>query len=319
MRCRFGLRTRTRSTSLVPLRVPAVDGWFGFNSLAAARGLWPVERAAEPDTVVYWCVDFVPDRFGRGPITRAYDALDRLCCRRADARFELSQAALEGTRRRHGIPAGRARPGAGRADGRLAGPRADDDREGHTSPSRRLPRPPGAAAGRRAAPRSARAARRVEGDVIGRGPLEQELRDEAERLGSRTVRFHGFVEDYREVERLLARASIAVAPYEPDPETRSRASRTRASSRDTSAAGLPILLTDVPPNARDLERSRRRRDRPLLARGTRRAIERSSQSPGGVDAPTRGCARTRTRVRLADDSSAGARPRSASVLNPAAG
>ncbi len=62
--------------ALLPLRLPAVDGWFGFNNLLAARGLL-ARRAGRARRVVYWAVDFVPDRFGPGTrLTRAYDRLD---------------------------------------------------------------------------------------------------------------------------------------------------------------------------------------------------------------------------------------------------
>ena len=87
----------------VPLRFPPVDVWFGFNPLACARGL-VARRMRRASTAVLWSVDFVPDRFGRGTAqTRLYDRLDELCCRRADARVELSEAAREGRNLRHGL------------------------------------------------------------------------------------------------------------------------------------------------------------------------------------------------------------------------
>ena len=51
---------------LVPARTPQADAWFGFNALACVRGLGP-HRAG---TVVYWCVDYVDDRFGAGLLGR---------------------------------------------------------------------------------------------------------------------------------------------------------------------------------------------------------------------------------------------------------
>ena len=88
----------------VPLRYPRVDVWFGFNPLACARGL-VARRLRRAGSVVLWSVDFVPDRFGRGtPQTKLYDRLDKLCCERADARVELSEAARAGRNRRHGLP-----------------------------------------------------------------------------------------------------------------------------------------------------------------------------------------------------------------------
>ena len=80
----------------VPLRYPRVDVWFGFNPLACARGL-VARRLRRAGSVVLWSVDFVPDRFGRGTAqTKLYDRLDELCCERADARIELSEAARAG-------------------------------------------------------------------------------------------------------------------------------------------------------------------------------------------------------------------------------
>src|SRR6266516_4830584 len=67
----------------VPFWPAATDCWIGFNNLAAARGL--IQRAAgRADAVLYWAVDFVPDRFGSVLMTRAYDWLDSLCCKRVD-------------------------------------------------------------------------------------------------------------------------------------------------------------------------------------------------------------------------------------------
>ena len=89
----------------------------------------------------------------------------------------------------------------------------------------------------------------VSASVIGGGPLESDLRDTARRLGiGELVVFHGFVESHLEVERLLASASIAVAPYRPSEGSFSRYADP-GKAKAYLAAGLPILLTDVPPNA----------------------------------------------------------------------
>ena len=65
------------------------------------------------------------------------------------------------------------------------------------------------------------------------------------------VRFLGFVPDLRDVERLLAAASIAVAPYVPGDTVFTRYADP-GKLKNYLAAGLPIVLTDVPPNAREL-------------------------------------------------------------------
>ncbi len=74
---------------LVPAWPPRVTGWFGFNNLAALRGL-AARRFGRADAVYYWAVDFVPSRFGPGLLTAAYEDADRIAFVKADARIELS-------------------------------------------------------------------------------------------------------------------------------------------------------------------------------------------------------------------------------------
>lgn len=246
---------------LVPPRIPRAHAWFGFNALACLSGLVP-RRA---DTVVYWCVDYVEERFGPGLLTRGFNAVDGYCCRRADVRFELSERARFARDSRH--------RGKGLAPAHVVPMGAWLDR---------LP----------TTPEDGHAARRVvflghlverqgvsallgalacldEGvvaDVIGRGPLLEPLRDEAALLGiGGRVTFHGYVPRHEDVEALLAAASVGVAPYEAGSFTRYA---DPGKLKSYLAAGLPIVTTDVPPNARELERA----GAAVLAGGTPEAL-----------------------------------------------
>jgi glycosyltransferase involved in cell wall biosynthesis len=94
----------------------------------------------------------------------------------------------------------------------------------------------------------------VTADIAGRGPLEEQLRAEAHARGLKdVVRFHGFVTDHRELERLLSRAAVALAPYNTRVESFTRYADP-SKLKSYLAAGLPILLTAVPPNADELAR-----------------------------------------------------------------
>jgi len=236
---------------VVPPLLPRADAWFGFNGLACARGL-AARRLGGARRVVYWCVDFVDDRFGDGVATRAYVALDRLCCTRADRRVELSDAAREARDRRHA--------GAHLAPADVVPMGAWVDRVpvtavqlapvvgylGHLVPRQGVPTLLEALALIRSRGRTVRA------EVIGKGPQEGELKALAAELGlAADVRFHGFVPDHRDVERILATCSIGAAPYVDDP-----ASFTRYADpgklKAYLAAGLPVVTTAVAPNVGEL-------------------------------------------------------------------
>ena len=249
----------------VPLLPPRVDVWFGFNPLACARGL-----VARAERVVLWSVDFVPDRFGHGTIaTRIYDRLDRHCCLRADARVELTEAARDARNRRHGLR----------------------DSSAHIVPMGAwLDRVPTTSEESFAGGRVVFLGHLVErqgvatlldalgdrpADVIGTGPLEDELRARAS-----NATFHGYVADHRDVERLLGEAAVAVAPYRQTAGTFTRYADP-GKLKAYLAAGLPIVLTDVPPNARELEREAGAEvvaDDPAAIRA---AVERALASRGG--------------------------------------
>ena len=93
----------------------------------------------------------------------------------------------------------------------------------------------------------------VSADVVGRGPLEQALRAEAAEFGlDGSVTFHGFVPRHEDVERILAAASVGLAPYEAGSFTQYA---DPGKLKSYLAAGLPIVTTEVPPNAQELERA----------------------------------------------------------------
>jgi glycosyltransferase involved in cell wall biosynthesis len=242
----------------VPVRLPTSTAWFGFNNLAALRGL-SRRMLGKSEAVYYWAVDFVPERFGRGPVTGAYNLLDRLACTRVDARIELTEAALRGRTMALGLNADATAPAIIVPMGAW------------------LSRTPKAKPGPWGEPRLVFLGHLVERqgvatllqsfallcdkrpdirlDVIGSGLLESRLRALARTLGVDShVTFHGFVDDHKDVEGILARGTIAVAPYVKDTQSFTRYADP-GKLKAYLAAGLPIVLTDVPPNARELAAS----------------------------------------------------------------
>ncbi len=240
---------------LVPARLPPCDAWFGFNNLACFRGL-ARRKVARAGRVFYWAVDFVPNRFGPGIFTRAYDHVDGIVCRSADARIELSDAALRGRTAHLRLREADAAP-------TLVAPMgAWLDRVPRVTPdawSRRRVVYLGHLVERQGVERLLKALSILESrgagitaDIVGSGPLEQTLRDEVKGLQlDRHVEFHGFVANHRDVESILASGTIGVAPYLMRSDNFTQYADP-GKLKAYLAAGLPVVLTPVPPNAQGI-------------------------------------------------------------------
>ena len=113
-------------------------------------------------------------------------------------------------------------------------------------------------------------------EIAGRGPLLDDLREQAHRLGlAETVAFTGFVED---LEEFVASGSVAVAPYDTAADSFTRfadPSKVRA----YMAAGLPVVMTDVPPNAEELAAEGGAELVPYTSEGLADGIARALDSP----------------------------------------
>jgi glycosyltransferase involved in cell wall biosynthesis len=227
-------------------------------------------------------VDFVPDRFGGGLLTRAYDWLDSLCCKRVDLRVELSSAALQGRNQRHRLTPSESAPThvapVGAWLSRLPVAPEDGWRRrrviflGHLVPRQGV--------GRLIDALSLLATRgtQFEAEIAGRGPIEAELREAVSRAGLEDrVNFVGFLPDHRDVEAFVAGGSVAVAPYDTEMESFTRFADP-SKIRSYTAAGLPVVLTDVPPNAAEFAAEAGAEIVPFSAEGIAGGIERALAS-----------------------------------------
>lgn len=88
--------------------------------------------------------------------------------------------------------------------------------------------------------------------IIGTGTYEKHLKDLVKRkkLG-KSVSFSGYVENHTDVERMLAESSLAIAMYKPDPESFTYFADP-GKIKNYLSAGLPVILTAVPPIAKEL-------------------------------------------------------------------
>ncbi|MDQ5972169.1 MAG: hypothetical protein QG553_328 [Patescibacteria group bacterium] len=240
----------------IPARLPKSTAWFGFNNLACLRGL-AQRKVGRTEKVFYWAVDFVVDRFGEeSPSTKAYNKVDRLVAKKADGRVELSSVGVKGRNKYLGIADQKHAPthvvpmGAWLDRTPKVGSKAWSKHKivylGH------LVERQGVAMLIDAAKELARQDVKFSIEIIGSGPLEKQLRKKAKDLGlAKQIKFHGFVKSHKEVEKILASATIAAAPYVKD-DVNFVQFTDAGKLKAYLGAYLPIVLTDVPNNTKEL-------------------------------------------------------------------
>ena len=240
---------------VVPPTLPRTDVLIAFNNMHAARALLS-RRRGSIGRVVYSAVDFVPNRFGAGsPLTAAYDALDAWVCRAVDARWEVSVAARDARNERHGLA-----PKSGQVIpiGTWADAAVRSSEHGYAARQlvfvANLVERMGGRTVIEALGELARRGVEVRCEIAGHGPEEAALRARARELElDGRVTFHGFITDPTRLATLLAESSIALAPYRATADNFTRFADP-SKVKGYLAAGLPTLVTDVPPNASELER-----------------------------------------------------------------
>jgi glycosyltransferase involved in cell wall biosynthesis len=260
-------------------KLPRADCWVGFNPLAALRAI-AARRLNRADAAVYWCIDFSRNRFGHTPATRLYEWAERVCAVHADLRVDITEVAAA---------ARNERVGAGIAPVQVTGIGAWLDRVPVTDPDNLrkrtvvylgyLVRSQGGLILLEALGILASRGVDFQADIVGRGPLEDELKQRARAVGvADRVSFHGYVHDERELEGIIAGGTVGLAPYDSGVDSFTRWADP-GKLKSYLAAGLPILLTDVPPNARDLESLGAARIVPFDAGAIADALERLFASP----------------------------------------
>jgi len=240
---------------VIPVRLPIADVWFGFNNLAALRGLQQ-KRKHKINKVVYWAVDFVPKRFGDSAATKVYDKVDKKVCSEVDLWVDLSEAARSGRAKYHRLAKKDQAPSTVAPMGAWFDetPKVNAkswakqkvvylghlvDRQG----VRTLVEAIGIVHGKN---------KKVNTEIVGGGPLLNELKSQTREQGlAKVIKFHGFVKDHKEVDAILANGTVATAPYVVDKESFTQFADP-GKLKAYLGAGLPIVMTPVPPNTSEL-------------------------------------------------------------------
>lgn len=230
------------------LRTPGtIDIFVGADSLNALAGLI-LRRLGKVRRVVFWTIDYVPTRFESELLNRLYHSLDRRCVRACDetwnlsSRMEEARCELGVTGRQRIVPMGAwLQESTGEVDrdrivflGHLL------EKQGVQLLLRALPRVreqiPGATL-----------------LVLGEGAYRPALERLAADLGiADAVEFAGYIDDHEEVMKLVRSSGVGVAVYDPAIAAFSYYADP-GKIRNYLAAGVPVVVTDVPQSAREVD------------------------------------------------------------------
>jgi len=218
----------------------------GADGLNCLGGLF-LKRMGRVRHVIFYTIDYAPNRFANPILSHLYRAIDRYCVNNSDVTWNLSsrmsdvrrgaQTVLRGREVTVplGVWLGRIKPLPIREIDRRSLAFIGHLRKGH-----------GIDLIIRSMPQILQKVPNAKLVIIGTGPLENELKRIVSELElASSVEFVGFVENQETAERILSKCSMGIAPYEPTQDSFSSFTDP-GKPKLYLACGLPVIITSVP-------------------------------------------------------------------------
>lgn len=232
------------------------DYYIGSDNFSAFLGLI-LKKLGKVDNVIFYTIDYIPQRFKNPILNSLYHFFDKQCLKHCKIVWNVSPV-MAGAREKH------------------ANLRENENTQQITVPLgmwyKRIPHLPFEERERyqmvfmghliekqgldvvvSAMPKIVKKFPRLKLVIMGTGDYENKLKDLVKRLKlEKFVKFTGYVEKHEDIERELARSAISVAMYKPDPKSFTNWADP-GKLKNYLAAGAPVILTSVPPVAREIE------------------------------------------------------------------
>lgn len=233
-----------------------INLYIGSDGFVAFLGLL-LKRLGKVDDVVLYTIDFMPKRFANPILNWAYHYFDEQCLRHCKVVWNLSDKMAEGREEYMGISREKFVP-------QLTVPLGIWDKRIEKLPFQKKERFQMVFMGHiiekqgldiviEALPEIIKEISNVKLLIVGTGQYEDTIKRKIKRLNlSKHVLLTGYVERHEDVERMLSESMIAVATYKPDPDSFTYFADP-GKIKNYLSAGLPVILTDVPPIANEIE------------------------------------------------------------------
>jgi glycosyltransferase involved in cell wall biosynthesis len=217
---------------------------------------WFLKKIGYIGKLIYWTIDYTPRRFENNILNKIYHWMDRFCCYHSDLIWNSSKRMMD-ARKNNGVDIKKCANEVIVVDGCHFDDitRIPDDKVnkfklvfmGH------LIKGKGVDFILNAIPELAKKYPDVSLTIVGTGTEEETLKNLAKDLNiEKNVSFTGFVKEHTDLEKIVASCGIALAPYVPDPNSFTFFSDV-GKVKIYIASGLPVLITDVPEIARDIQ------------------------------------------------------------------
>jgi len=218
-----------------------------------------LKKLGRINKVIYFTIDYTPQRFKNSILNAIYHRIDRFCLYHADLMWNDSKL-METEREKAGIPAKDVPlqmvvPGGNHFSRIKRLSLSAIDRHsivymGHVLYKQGLDLV------LEALPELKREVPGLKLVVIGKGEYLKELIKKAKDKGvEEYVDFKGYIDRLSQVEEILAKCAVGVAPYMPDPSSVTLYSDS-GKPRIYMACGLPIIITRVSSISKDVESNR---------------------------------------------------------------
>jgi glycosyltransferase involved in cell wall biosynthesis len=227
--------------------------WVAFNNLSALRAI--LRSNKDEDAVILWSIDFVPIKSSNHVIQRIYKNIDKYVHSRVSQHWEVSRAALDARIEESGkvaqglhkvVPIGIWKEAfSGSSDERFQARKVAyfgsvNERNGADKLAEIIVN-------------SHKNDLNISFEIIGGGSKLESLKAKVSEAGAESrATFYGFIKNEFEAYQILGNSTIAIAPFIQDSQSFT-AYADPSKFKAYLAASLPILTSDVPPNALDLE------------------------------------------------------------------
>jgi len=235
------------------------DLFFGVDSLNAFAGLL-LKRAGLVKKVVYYTIDYVPNRFNNGLLNTLYHNLDKFCLSYADETWNVSSKVAEGREKIRHLP-------SKKYDRQKVVPIGIWYKKNSILPIKKIKRhqlifvgylakKQGVQTVLDAIPRIVEKIPDFHFRIVGGGEYEKDIKLKATKMDlNEYVTFYGWEKDRHRLEALMKDSAVSIALYNRKYDTFTRfADPTKL--KDYLSFGIPIILTDVPHNAYDIQKNK---------------------------------------------------------------